>query len=284
MQANEVKREIQELESLRSQMRWWRLGTLLVLVVIVVACIATINGAVQGLTKPGPVQDQFVADVSTRLQTTVVPKVQTIAAQTVAQLQPKVEDELAKLNDRVPELAEVSMKELELLEKNLPARGEKVLNATFGEMLKKREPKIREMFPEVTEDKVQTLVANLTEEGQNRIVLAHDRMFSPHLASMNNIFEHMLKIQGSEKISPNADQTNWEMAVLVVDIFHDDLKSLQAQSQAKPAADSKGKVTVNSKPAGAKPTAAKAASVKPISGQKSTNKPAAAKKETSDGY
>jgi len=270
MQAAEVKKEIQELESLRAQMRWWRFGTMLVLLVIVIVCISMINSSVRGLTDPGTTQDEFVQDVSTKLQETTVPKVQTLAAQTVAQLQPKVRTELGKLNDRVPELAEASMQEFELLQKNLPEKGEKVLNDSFGKMLETREPKIRQMFPDVDEAKVSTLVTNLVEEGHERIQLAHDRMFSQHLNSMNNIFEHILKIQGTEVTNPNEEQSNWEMAVLLVDIFADDLKKLQAESIAKPVAAAKP--GEKAKPA--------AASVKPVSAEK---KPAV-KKEGKDGY
>jgi hypothetical protein len=63
---------------------------------------------------------------------------------------------------------------------------------------------------------------------------------------------------------------------LLVDIFHDDLKMLQAQSQAKPAPGAAGNVKVSGK------AKAPAAAVKPVAAEKKPVAPA--KKGAPNGY
>ncbi len=109
-----------------------------------------------------------------------------------------------------------------------------MLNATYGVMLKKHEAKIKTMFPEATDENVAALVTNMTAEGQKQIVSANDTLFSKHMEALNGIVADLTTIQNTEPVSPDEDKANWEMAMIVLDNFHDDLQGLQAEG-AKPA-------------------------------------------------
>jgi len=125
-----------------------------------------------------------------------------------------------------------------MLQSELPARGDKVLNTTYGAMLKKHEAKIHTMFPDVTEANLSTMVDTMSAEGQQQIISANNALFSKHMAAMNAIQGDITKIQDTETVTPDEDQANWEMALVVVDDFHDELQSLQ-QSQNTSGAKSK---------------------------------------------
>src|SRR5687768_8389023 len=224
MNSEQVQIQIKELESLRSQMRAWRLAVTLVILVMIIICVGTLINSIYGLTQPGPRQERFVAELSTGLQEGAMPEIQRIGTQTLNSID--FPAEFAKLNARTPELAEASMKELQTLSEGLPQRGEKVLNATFGEMIHSRETKIREMYPDVTEDKVHTLGTNLTEEATVRTAQITQRLFDPHLKSMNAIVEDIIKIQHSEAVNPREVPT-WQMALLIFDIARADFKDLE---------------------------------------------------------
>lgn len=251
MDADHVRRDIGELERLQSQIRWWRLGTGLLTAAVVVGCVAGINSSVQGLLQPGPRQEAFTSELSTGLQRDVLPSIQNLAGQAMTDIRPEVEAEFNRLGERVPELAEASYEQISLLQTNLPARGQKVLGDTFGKMLAEREDKIRAMFPEVTEEKVDTLTKNLTEMAQERAVAVNDRLFSRHMSAMENIVEDMEHIRLAEAPAPGSTRPdpNWEMAVAVLDVVRDDLKSFaptpvsekSAASAALPAGKMQGK-------------------------------------------
>lgn len=250
MDSDEVKRQVQELERLRAEIRWWRLGSMLAILLITVVCVATIASAVNGLVREGPRQQVFVDKVSEGFQQNVMPQVQTIASQTLTEIRPQVEAEFGKLNERAPEIAQASIKEFEILQRNLPERGEKVMTDTFGAMLKEKEPKIREMFPEATEENVAALVTNLTEVGQERVVLVNDKLFSGHMNAMNRIVEDLTFIQHAEAGNTKGMEPSWEMAILLLDLVREDLKELEPKTQ--PATMPGGKAAPKKKAAAVK--------------------------------
>lgn len=238
MDANKVQRDIAELENLQKQAHWWRVGATLLTAGVVALCLVSLKDAVDGLTKPGERQQQFVSELSSGIQKDVVPEVQTMANQAIAEVRPQVEAEFVKMQDRVPELAEASYQQINLLQENLPKRGEKVLGDTFGQMLTERETKIREMFPDVTEDKVKNLTKNLSDIAQERAVAVNDKMFSRHMSAMQGIVTNMEKIRLAEAAKPSGgqEQPNWEMALAMLDVARADIdpKSGKASSAALP--------------------------------------------------
>jgi len=140
------------------------------------------------------------------------------------------------------------MTELNALQNNISTRSEQALNESFSAQLKEREPKIRAMFPNATEEKVQTLIDNMSSVGAERIANANERLFSKHLNAMNGIVASMTTIQDSENVTTKGDKPKWELAIATLDILREDLKSMApadvqasstlgtASSAAKPAA------------------------------------------------
>jgi hypothetical protein len=240
--SEEIQQKVVELEALRSQTRIWRIGSSIAIIVIVVFCVGLLVNSVHGLFRPGPVQDQFASALTSDLKRDVLPSVQSIASDALTQSKPEIEASFTNLNQQTPELTTSFMRQLTILQRDIPQRGDKALDATYGAMLKSQEAKIRQMFPEATEANVASLVDNMTTEGHNQIVADNDTLFSKHEAALAGIETDLTTIQNSETVTPDQDKANWEMAVSVVDFFHDDLKQLQsegAQPAIKPAKGAK---------------------------------------------
>lgn len=268
MNSEEIQKQIAELAALRSQAKYWRLGVTLGILTLVLGGVAAIVNACYSLAKEGPKQELFISELTTGLKRDVVPSVERIAKQTVNELKPAIEKELKKLNDRTPELMEKFNKEAMLLQNNLPKRGEKVLNNTFGTMLKKREAKVREMFPDATEQKISALVVNLTDEAENQMHSLTERLFGSHLKAITAVFANLETIQTSEAVNTKDEVPTWEMAVLVFDILREELKDLDAESLvAADTASQPIKLPVKKKTAAAKK---KEAAVKKTDGTTNT--------------
>jgi hypothetical protein len=227
MNADEIKKTIDELQKTQSQIRTWRVTTILVIIAVMLAGIAVLYNAINGLVEEGPGQTEFVSEFTSGFKKNVLPVVGRIVGQTFSQIKPAVEAELAKLDRRSPELLGAFERELLVLSTNMPARGEKVLQVTFGNMLKKREPKIRELYPEATEQNVSELVVNLTAQADAQIEHISDSLFAPHLDALNGIMENLDTIQKVEAPNLKEEVPTWEMAVLLYDVFKDDFKDLQ---------------------------------------------------------
>ena len=230
MTSEEIKKKIQEHESLQKQIKFWRWGTSAAVVLITVLCVGSLVNQVHNLFQPGPAQQQFTSALTDGLKRDVLPSVTDMAKQALSDSKPQVQAAFTHLNDRVPELTSTSLKQFDILQKDLPEQGDKALQATYSEMLKRQEPKIKAAYPNVTDASVQALVTNLTQEGQTQIVSANDTLFSKHIAALNSIQADLTKIQDTEPVTPDQDKANWEMALLVVDDFHADLQGLQAQN------------------------------------------------------
>ncbi len=226
MSPAEVQKNIQELESLQSRLRRWRVGATLAIIAIVVVCVWRLIDGVNGLVSAGPRQEVFLGDLTAGLKSNVAPEVQKIATQAFYDIKPAVEREMRKLNDRAPDVAAVLKRETEALVHNLPVRGGRVLDASFGGMLRKREAKIRKMYPDVTEEKVASLVVNLVAETHDQMSNVTDTLFAQHIVALNGILEQVSEIQRTEKVNSQEEFPTWEMASLAIDLLHDEFKDL----------------------------------------------------------
>lgn len=235
MTSEEARKKIQELEALRAQTRNWRWGATGVMTLAVIACVSSLGNSVRNLFVPGPVQEQFSGTLTDGLKRDIMPDVQTIATQAFTESKPIIDASFTKLNGQVPELTTSTMKQFDLLQKHIPETGDKVLTATYGDMLKRHEPKIHAMFPSATDANITAMVGTMTSEGGKQLVLANDTLFSKHMAEMNAIKTDLTKIQTTEAVSPDQDKVNWEMALMVVDGFHQDLTEMKASESASPA-------------------------------------------------
>jgi hypothetical protein len=230
---DEIQRQIAELKQLRTSARRWQVGTTLLIVVILCVGIGSILNAIMGLAKPGPVQDQFMAELQSGLKKQVVPELESIAKNTLNDVKRDVETELKKVNERSPELMQAFNKELAKLQHQLPLRGEKVLEATLGKELKVREGKIKGMFPNVKEEQVTTMVNNLVTESHASMEHLSKTVFGRHLQSLTKITDDLDTIKKTERLNPDDDIANWETALGVLDLLREDLKAME--DPTKPA-------------------------------------------------
>jgi len=216
-------------------MRWWRLGATFASLAVVAVSALTIKNSFQGLFVEGPKQEKFVASLNEGLKADVVPMVQSMAGSTFSRLQPEVTKSFQKLNERVPEVTQATMDELEKLQQNLPVRAEKIMNESFGNMLQAKEEKIKQMFPEATEEQVQNLITNLAEQGKEQVKLANEELFAQHQKELFDIIACMNKIKDSEAKSIKGVDPTWEMGLTVLDVFRSDLEELRpkANKEAK---------------------------------------------------
>ena len=219
----DVKAEIRELEAVRRAGSLWRWGTLALTLAITVGGVALMNQAVQGLIRPGPKQEQFVSAVNANLQTNIVPQVQTLATRTLTESQPIVQEEITKLNARVPEVADVAMKQLNLLQTELPEKSATVLNETFGKVLQDRKAKIKEMFPQATEAQIDTFIANMSDQGGQSLSNVTVRLFDRHIEAMSAISDDVERIRVAEAPNLKDEIPTWQMGILLFDIARSDM-------------------------------------------------------------
>jgi hypothetical protein len=229
MDAANVSGQIQELKALRQQRRVWQIGATCAIVLIAILCLAKLRSSVTALAAEGPTQKAFVDDLGERMQTNVIPAVQEMASQALHEID--FGAEVKKLNRRTPEIAEESLKHLNLLSENLPKRGEKVWKATFETALKGREAKLKAMFPEITEEQTANVLANLTEEAQIQVVDINDTLFSKHQKALKEIESGIEHIRKTEPANAGAEPATWEMALMVFDIAREDLRALETKEK-----------------------------------------------------
>lgn len=219
--------KIEQLQKLKFQLKLWRYGAFAAGIFVVLSCVSTINNSVQGLTKKGPQQEKFVAKLTEGLQRDVVPMLEQMAGQTLSEVRPEVEQAFQTVNNRVPELANATLAEMEALQANLPKRGEKVLTETFGAMLAQKEEKLNEMFPEATDEQITRLLTNLAESSTLQASFANDELFAKHQAALQQIHDNLESIQAAEAVKIADVDPNWEMGLLVMDIFRADLERIR---------------------------------------------------------
>jgi hypothetical protein len=181
---------------------------------------------VRALAQSGAPQDLYVSELQQGLNKDFVPRLQQVASRTISEMQPVVQAEFALLNTRVPELTQASLKEVELLQKSIPERSEKVLDETFGAALQAQEPKIREMFPSVTDEQVKGLMTSLGDMATVRGSRLANELLMPHTNRMRSIVTGLNKITASEPASAVGEVADWHMGLLVLDLLREDLKDL----------------------------------------------------------
>ena len=227
MTPQQVKSDISELESLRRRAAIWRWGTIAAVLLIMLVGVGLMNQAVQNLIRPGAGQERFVAQVNTGLQRNVVPELQTLATQTLTESQPIVQEEVAKLNARVPEVADVAMKQFQLLQTELPESSSKVLNKTFGQMLSERKAKVKAMYPDATDEQIDQFITNLSEQGTQSMTNVSVRLFDRHIETMSAISDNVDQIQRAEAPNIKDEIPTWQMGLLIFDIARADMGDLQ---------------------------------------------------------
>ena len=155
MTGDEVKKKISELEALRSQARLWRIGATCAIVLIVVLCVGSLVNSVHNLfparAGPGSVHQHTDHGSETGRSAERADSLPPRRSPTASRRwrRPLPSSMAASRNSRA-----LRSSSWNLLQHNLPERGDKVLNATYGVMLKKHEAKIKTLFPEATDENV----------------------------------------------------------------------------------------------------------------------------------
>ena len=215
--AGQVDAQIRTVRNLRREASWWRNGAVAVIAISAVTSVLTLRNATMALAQPGPTQDQFTSELTAGLQRDVIPSIQTMAGQTLTEMRPQIMAAFEKAGKRTPEVMNKSQQELATLQREVASDSEKTLDSTFTKELQEREPKIKQMFPNATDDKIQGLVANMTTIGTDRLAEANTLLFSKHLTDMTDIVTDMTKIQDAEKIDTTSNKPTWDIATTVLE-------------------------------------------------------------------
>lgn len=224
MHSDDVKKQIAELELVREQTRRFRRLTIVALIGIVIAGTGAIINSVYGLALKGPKQDAFVQHLGKNLKTELLPAVQRLASGSIQRLKPAVDREVGRINDLAPEIAGVALRELEVLGNELPTRSERILDQTFGAALQAREAKLRRMFPGTYDAKIASLLENLNLEAQDQILQTSEKIFAPHLNSLQGILASLEKIQKTEPVNNSQEIGSLQVAYLFADVFVQEFK------------------------------------------------------------
>lgn len=234
MNTNEVNQHIQELEKLRCQTRRFRLLTIVALLAIVIAGVSAIISSIYSLALAGPKQDAFVKHLGVNMQNGFLPIVQGIASRSFERLKPKVDAEIKNLNARVPQIADAAVLQLDIMSKELPIHADRILDKTVGDTLRKREDKLRNLYPGIYDKQVASLLGNLNLEAQDQLAKSGEKIFRPHLDSIQSILANLEKIQKTEPIDEKAQIDSWQVAFMFADVFVREFKDLDVPNTVKP--------------------------------------------------
>jgi len=222
MENVDVRSQVDELAAIRRQARIWRTSLTVLAIVYVLVCVLMLRGAVTSLAQEGPTQKQFVAQLGSTMQETIIPQVQDVATEAVHSV--NINEEIKKLNTRAPAVAEAGMKELRALSVNIPKSGRTILQTEFKKALENQQNKLKQEFPGVTDEQLKTLMDALTRETQNQVVNITGELFTPYIDSTNNIIANVDKIKASEGAAAKTDVPTWEMAFMIIDIARADFE------------------------------------------------------------
>ena len=256
MEPDLVKQKIARLGRMHREMTFWRVGGFVCAIGIVLVCASVLSTSVRDLTQRGPAQDIYVTELQQGLSRDVVPRLQEVASRTMTEMQPVVMAEFQKLNTRVPELTQATLKELNLMQTSLPKKAEKVLDETFTAALKAQEPKIRQEFPSVKEEQVKALVVSLVDMASTRGTHVADELLRPHTDRTKKILENIRAIETTEPPSAEGENADWQMGLVVLDLVREDTKDpAQAPVTGDPSLKSSQSTTAMAKSADPQPAA-----------------------------
>jgi hypothetical protein len=233
MNTDSINQQIQELESLKRQTRRFNLCITLALAVVVLVGVGAIISSFYDLTVSGPKQDEFLKHLGRRVQKDVLPMARKLADPSIRRLKPAVEKELQRLDARAPEVANAAIRELNTLGTNLPVRAGIVLDQTVGKALQQRDARLRKMFPAATDRQVTTLLDSIHIEAQDQLLKTGEKLFNPHLNSIQKILADLEKIEKTEAVSTKQEVNPWQLAFLFTDVFTQEFKDLAVTEPAK---------------------------------------------------
>jgi hypothetical protein len=228
-----ISEQIKELEHLRRQTRRVHLYTTLLLAFVVILGVGAIISSFYGLTVAGPKQNAYLKHLGSQLQSEVVPLAKRLADPSIKRLKPVVEAELKRLDARAPEVTGVALKELSLLGTNLTVRSGAVLQQTVGRALQQRDARLRKLLPGASDQQIAALLDNIHLEAQDQLLKSGEKVFNPHLNSIQSILADMEKIEATEPIAATQEINPWQVAYLFMDVFTQEFKDLAVTGTTK---------------------------------------------------
>jgi hypothetical protein len=222
MSSEEVQNKIQELESLKTKSMIWRLGGAFAMLIIAVTIVLQILFGFKALADKGPVQDEFIAHLKTRVEKDFLPTIRTVAKQAQTKATAALKIEIEKLGDRLPELTEKAQTEAIQLAELLQNDADKVMEETFWAMLKEREKSIKLDYPEVAEENIATALSNLHTAIEAEINEMTESLFLEHLVVIDGIVKHLSEIRDTGDTDLRDKDAPWEMGLLVFEIVREE--------------------------------------------------------------
>jgi hypothetical protein len=226
MKPEEMETQIKELESVRRQIQRLRLLTMLAVLTIALSCTSATLNALYGLAVTGPKHDEFVSRTGANLQRDLLPLGVQIATRSMKRLKPAAQAEFQKCNARAPEVANVTFRELNQMASELPVRMDQILDQTVSVTLHQKETKLRNMYPGLYDKQAAVLMNTLSLEAQDQLAKNGERVFNPHLNSMQGILADLNKIQKTEPIDPGNNVDCWQVAFMFMDVFVHEFKDI----------------------------------------------------------
>jgi hypothetical protein len=224
----EVAAQIRELQQIQRGTLYWRAGLTVAFLLVVIISLSILQSSVNGLAQPGPKQEEFTKLMGERMQTQILPAAQDLAQETIRGVD--LPGSVQKLNQRAPDVAEAAMSEVRKLAENVPARGQKVLAEELEAALAQQEERLKKFNAQVTEEKFNTIMANLTEFAKTEVIEISQAMFTAHVEALNGTMKDLIKIEQLEAPTAQRDIPTWEMVFLITDIARDDFKMASAGS------------------------------------------------------
>lgn len=226
MNTEVVQKQIAELDSLNREMRAWRIGGSIACMVIIILGVAILRRDAMRLVERGPEQDIFFSSLMSNMQQDVLPRVTSLTMTTMQQLVPSVQAEVRRFEERGPELARLLTREFDLLQKEMPQQAQKTLDATLGKVIAEREAKIKQMFPELTPEKIHNMVVNLSAEGEKRLLSVGESLTAPYSTALREIGNDANKIRALEADTIKNRSLAWEMAILSANLLEENLREM----------------------------------------------------------
>ena len=89
------------------------------------------------------------------------------------------------------------------------------------------------MFPGVKDQQVVTLLDSIHLEAQDQLLKTGEKLFNPHLNSIQKILADLEKIEKTEAVSTKQEVNPWQLAFLFTDVFTQEFKDLAVTEPAK---------------------------------------------------
>ena len=91
LRTREIKSPVDELNALRAQRRWWRIGSVICVMGILIACLLILRSSAASLLETGPAHDEFVAELNREFTKQVSPRTSAPVARTTSEKVPSLE-------------------------------------------------------------------------------------------------------------------------------------------------------------------------------------------------